>query len=337
MLLKPYTVRYFSLKNLSIVNIAPLDTPELTQNHSTYLCKILDPYFPEKFNLATIVFKGENGTVFNLTTCNPIISERLKQIFSSYINWFTNNEARIFPQFVEIKEEINDYLVGNYGGINPSKNGFINWFIYTTLEKTTIDLKIEPTPALGPNEWRIVGIENNSTFGTISPCVVEKYLHEYCAQKLQQQNSLKAEITNNIDDKTLKIDNIIIREAFTPKEQEAIVERILAPLNGINPSGEMIMAPGEYVELVKHTKHFILFNEMPTNPDRIQQIKISTEHIRYTFYRLHEALFTTVKIRQSFITFLSSMFRQFENQESETTRKKFSVPPKSYLRDFNIC
>ena len=143
----------------------------------------------------------------------------------------------------------------------------------------------------------------------------------------QPENEAKRESLQNANSE-------IVRELSD--QDRAIIFEILAPLSGYNPIGLLIMSAGDFKRLLHYAEYLILHDSLPETIQAIQQIGISDEHVRYTFYRLHKRLFTTKSIRPSFINFLHQVFRQFEGYNKETTRKKFSVEPKSYLTDFNI-
>ena len=97
------------------------------------------------------------------------------------------------------------------------------------------------------------------------------------------------------------------------------------------------MSDDDFNRLIEYTDELVINDTLPTgNFIAIQQIGISAEHIRYTFYRLHEKLFTTRRRRPKFYYFLRSVFRQLQTHEIETIRKKFKTHPKSYFTDFNI-
>ncbi len=74
---------------------------------------------------------------------------------------------------------------------------------------------------------------------------------------------------------------------------------------------------------------------MPKIQKAISQIGLDNNFIRYTFYKLHEQLYTTKKIKTAWIDFLHAFFAQFNNTAKSTTKAKFSEMPKSYAADLD--
>jgi hypothetical protein len=128
----------------------------------------------------------------------------------------------------------------------------------------------------------------------------------------------------------------IFTEALTANEIGEVVDNIIAPLNGLGPNKKRIMAKGDFALLTEYTKYLATTDQLPDIRKPFPQINISADHIRYTFYRLHEELFGTRRIHKSFIEFLHAAFSQFANTQPTSTRKKFSTKPKSYDMDFKL-
>ncbi|UFH51817.1 hypothetical protein [Spirosoma sp. KNUC1025] len=123
------------------------------------------------------------------------------------------------------------------------------------------------------------------------------------------------------------------KRPLTREEKLQCVQRILKPLNGVNPNKQPIMDQDSFDRLSSYTISLILDDRLPNDIKVIPCTNISNEHIRFTFYRLQKELFGK-PVNGSIIDFLHSVFRQFENTSPKTTRSKFSSPPKSYDRDF---
>lgn len=100
-----------------------------------------------------------------------------------------------------------------------------------------------------------------------------------------------------------------------------------------NYANEKIMNDKDYDRLVKYVTYMIEYEAVPPKIERIPQINTSNEYIRYTFYLIHKALYTTKAKRNYFIHFLHNVFSQFQNTEWSTTNTKFSTKPNQYDKD----
>jgi hypothetical protein len=121
------------------------------------------------------------------------------------------------------------------------------------------------------------------------------------------------------------------------EEVTRVTNEILKPLKYLNPQGRKIMSDDDYDRLVEYTMYLIVNDAIPADIKSITQTNISTGHIRYTYYRLHREIWGTKSLNVLVLDFLHLVFKQFENQGKETTRKKFADAPSSYDIDFNIC
>ncbi|MCB9341959.1 MAG: hypothetical protein H6577_27845 [Lewinellaceae bacterium] len=109
----------------------------------------------------------------------------------------------------------------------------------------------------------------------------------------------------------------------------------LTLLNGYNPQKKKIMRQVDFDKLVGYVDLMIEQERLPENIEQLDQIAIPTGHIRYLFYCIHKDLYTTHRIRDYFIDFLYSTFKQFKAERS-TTKTKFSFEPESWKHDLEV-
>ncbi len=148
---------------------------------------------------------------------------------------------------------------------------------------------------------------------------------------------LKEEIEKNSGNTKAASVDAPANQGPTDEEKEQAVREILNPLNGCNPQGEKIMTIPDFNRLIDYTLHLVLTGILPERIIIIPQTRISSKHIRYTYYRLHLKLFGKISpYRGNFVFFLHASFSQFKNIECSTTSSKFSDKPASYYSDFSI-
>ncbi|XWW44468.1 hypothetical protein JYG30_17070 [Fibrella sp. USSR17] len=152
---------------------------------------------------------------------------------------------------------------------------------------------------------------------------------------LSINNAFEAlEIDSSVKEAELPTLNHPVSEPLTTEERKHIIHAVLAPLSGLNPQKNRILLPEDFQRLITYSEQLAMTNSIPEGIKPIGQTGISNEHIRYTFYRLHKRLFGTRRIHTSFITFLHTVFTQFNETATTTTKAKFSAAPKSYATDF---
>lgn len=98
-------------------------------------------------------------------------------------------------------------------------------------------------------------------------------------------------------------------------------------LKGVNHIKEKIMSDKEYETLIKHVSYLIKYDKVPTITKPQKAINLSNQHLIHTFYLIHKEMFTTLKIRDSFLVFLKKYFVQLSNISD--IRTAFSKKPKN--------
>ncbi len=115
--------------------------------------------------------------------------------------------------------------------------------------------------------------------------------------------------------------------------EEKIIE-IIGYMQGYNEKGQLILSKEDYQLLIDYTKDLVLNDCIPTNPKRLSP-KITGDLLRFSYYVLHKEIFTTKKIRETFISFMKSIFPAFDNTENKTLKQSFSkkngIPPDEFL------
>jgi len=121
----------------------------------------------------------------------------------------------------------------------------------------------------------------------------------------------------------------------TLNDNKKVAKEILNYLSGRNIQQEKIMSDQDFNKMINYTFHLIETDDIPPEIKRIPQIGVSNELLRYTYYLIHKSLYGTRRIHSTWITFLHSVFGQFSNTKTETTRTKFSKKPPMYQADMN--
>jgi len=112
------------------------------------------------------------------------------------------------------------------------------------------------------------------------------------------------------------------------EEQKAIYKHI-EHLKGVNHSKDKIMSDANFERLLNDLYYLVEKDSLPTFEKPLPQIGVSNNSLIYTFRLIHKELFTTKKIRESFIYFLQKYFSQLS--EIEQMKVAFSKkPPKNY-------
>ncbi|QHL86275.1 hypothetical protein GU926_01965 [Nibribacter ruber] len=135
-----------------------------------------------------------------------------------------------------------------------------------------------------------------------------------------------------------EINNIESSEKHAPEgnikiDKKEAVKASLDYLSGHNPLGVKIMEQEDFHNLLEYTYHLVEKDEVPENIKRLRQINIPNRLIIYTYYLLHQKLYTTKSIRGYFIDFLKAVFIQLNGTEKSTLKTKFSTRPSSYEAD----
>lgn len=136
--------------------------------------------------------------------------------------------------------------------------------------------------------------------------------------------------------RTKKSPPLPIQYKISNEELKSQAQEFLKHFNGYNVSNEKIMTAVDFNHLMEYTYYLIEHEEIPTDIIQIPQIRLSTGHIRYTFYLMHRSFYGTKEIKPSWISFLKEVFSQFDIQEWGTLKTKFSVKPAKYDHDLRI-
>lgn len=110
----------------------------------------------------------------------------------------------------------------------------------------------------------------------------------------------------------------------------------LKHFSGYNVHKEKIMIEKDYHRLLEYTYYMIEHEKLPSDIKPIPQLRLSANHIRYTYYLIHQSLYGTKEIKPVWIDFLQKVFTQFAAQEWSTIKIKFSQKPTKYDHDLKI-
>ncbi len=111
-------------------------------------------------------------------------------------------------------------------------------------------------------------------------------------------------------------------------------QEFLKHFSGHNVHQDIIMTKPDFNRLLEYTYYLIEHEKLPSEIKQIPKIQLSANHIRYTYYLMHQSFYGTKEIKPVWIEFLQKIFFQFEGQEWQTIKTKFSVKPGKY--DYDI-
>ncbi len=151
------------------------------------------------------------------------LTPQLAPLFEKHSQWLSKHYNTVAPEFLEIKEGINTWLVNKYK-INPTTKAFTHWFIVNRLDPATIKIDFKLDKATGeflPNVKVRFNFPDIET--TYTPAVIEKDLHEFCHWKQQQQEGLHTLVISAQEKSTIGTP-----KDFMPKDHtvKAIVQNI---------------------------------------------------------------------------------------------------------------
>jgi hypothetical protein len=116
----------------------------------------------------------------------------------------------------------------------------------------------------------------------------------------------------------------------TLEEIERTFEDNLNYLKSKNLKGDLIMTDEDYLKLKDYVTGMIINEEVPFIESPIKALSVSDQTIIYSFYKIHQQLFGTKRIRDYFIDFLITAFSQLHSYDKSTIKTKFSVKPKLF-------
>jgi len=117
------------------------------------------------------------------------------------------------------------------------------------------------------------------------------------------------------------------------EEYKTKATELLKFMSGVNIQNIQIMSDAEFTRMMRYTYELIEKEELPVGIIPIPHTHISTQIIRYTFYLIHKSIYGTSRIKDVWIDFLHSVFKQFESAQKTTTKTKFSKKPSLYDSD----
>lgn len=190
---------------------------------------------------------------------------------------------------------------------------------------------------IGIDRLDVVNTELNAIFYTDTSIKnhhsIPSLLHSWLAsQAIVYTNSASSNFPAIVSDRPFIEPNKIIKQVNI-QEQKEIAYQHLSFLKGTNAQNEKIMSDDKFTYLIDRVNSLIETELVPEINNPIPQINLPTNYIRYTFYRLHKALYTTKSIKESWINFLHDTFIQFNKAERSTTKTKFSEKPQLYDTD----
>lgn len=109
-----------------------------------------------------------------------------------------------------------------------------------------------------------------------------------------------------------KAENTSTKQADLTDNQKVVLKHI-EHLKGQNAMKEKIMSDADFERLFKDLCYLIENNALPTISNPLAQIGVSNQSIIYTLRLIHQELFTTNKIRPSFVEFLQKYFAQLSD------------------------
>jgi hypothetical protein len=304
-----FTITYFGKLDASIVLIPS----EALINHK--LNKIINKEY------------NENELIDLLELSKTITSENINQLVASVENFiFCKRNNRNVEQITNlldettIKEVIENYQSNILENVNKHNLGHQRLMIINA-EMESLNNGLSPS-------------SKTNKFSIISK--INTWLQQQ--KEIYQQNANA--IFSNVETAKQKAGKL---KSPLPKkdkanldEQKSYATEHLAFLSGHNIKNEKIMTDTQYKQLLNYTYYLIEKETLPPNIKPIPQIGFASNGIRYTFYKIHEYLYGTQSIKQTWIDFIHEVFSQFKNAAKTTTKAKFSEKPNSYEADLKL-
>lgn len=108
-----------------------------------------------------------------------------------------------------------------------------------------------------------------------------------------------------------------------PSEDKEIIQSVLGFLKRKNDQQEQILSIEDYNYLVEIVNEYVEKNTLLSLTRKIHiNKKVSKPLLSFTFWVLHKHLFTTRPIRKGFIEMIQSVFKDFDDWDADTFRKK---------------
>jgi hypothetical protein len=340
-LLKLHSVKlFFEVQELYDIHTKKTETFEeffintLNENVSgVSFLKCSSFYFVNKINRFL-----SSGTV-NLESAISLLDEMKAQFIANGIyssNAITAIENCIFIIQFDISSEKSDFAM-----LADSANSAI---FFNTIKEKIFALINQKT--YGHERFEII-IENDEKLNYIEEISISGN-QQSATRKLHQWLSIQAEayrgnLSNSFAVVSIDDEHAIKKSKPLPVQDKASIENLkncaqefLKHFSGYNVFKENIMIVSDYNRLLEYTFYLIEHEQLPLNIKPIPQIRLSANHIRYTFYLMHQSFYGTKEIKPVWIDFLQKIFVQFSSQEWQTIKTKFSVKPSKYNHDIKV-
>lgn len=148
---------------------------------------------------------------------------------------------------------------------------------------------------------------------------------------------IKAKLNNDRLQKDGEVAQTIEPSLRPPIDNDSLLDKAgkyLCFFDGINPiTKQRIASPENARYIISTIDSYIKDGIIPKALKSVSQLNISNQHVLYTCYLIHRALWGK-KINREFITLVKCLMGQLSNTETETMYKKWSTQPKCYEMDF---
>lgn len=217
-------------------------------------------YTDDKKNRRLVVLKSTEPQIH-------IFLEDYAEIMDAFVyyqEWMLEQKERLNPNFEEIKNEINAWLVKSYS-INPSPNSFMQWFFEKNFG--LVDSNIEFNEDKESGRAGFINVTIPDAWDEEAPNIIERDLHEYCIWKAERQKAYKKAIIEANNKKQGKSDFTWQSIFKNSDHAQIILDKISEFLNdkgewNIEPKGQYITAL--YLDL--KDKGYLINGNALTNP-----------------------------------------------------------------------
>ncbi|NVN19451.1 hypothetical protein GUA46_13960 [Muricauda sp. HICW] len=110
----------------------------------------------------------------------------------------------------------------------------------------------------------------------------------------------------------------------TDKSEDEIIHEIFDFMKGRNEKKEEILSNNDFNTLIELISHLVQKEEVPEVDHQISP-KISNDQLRFSFWVLHDKLYTSKRIRPYFYDFVKEVFSNFNKSEVSSIKKQFGT------------
>lgn len=110
----------------------------------------------------------------------------------------------------------------------------------------------------------------------------------------------------------------------TIKSDIEIIHSIFDYMNGMNEKREDILSEEDFNLLIKYTSELVEQEKTPVFEKQLQP-KISNDLLRFSYWVLHNELYTTKRIKPYFYDFVKTVFLNFKESEISSIKKQFGT------------